>query len=132
MVGCAAVLGLVLLYPLYLLAGIIIFLTLGFLFPWEPPVAEDAPQQAVLRVLAPEGEPYDIQWGHGFSQENVEGEVVDPKLGYRDYPVRNQAVTYDGRGFNIVIEASGGKPGGYREEVPLGDVLFVEGEYAHC
>ena len=132
MVGCAAVLGLVLLYPLYLIAGIIYARTLGFLFPWEPPRAEDAPRQAVLRVLAPEGEPYDIQWGYGFSQENVEGEVVDPELGYRDYPVRDQAVAYNGRGFNILIEASGGKPGGYREEVSLGAVLFVEGEYAAC
>ena len=58
--------------------------------------------------------------------------MVDPKLGYRDYPVREQAVTYDGRGFDIIIEASGGKPGGYRQEVPLGAVLFVEGEYAYC
>jgi hypothetical protein len=133
LVGCGLVLGLVLLYPLYLLvAGIFIPLVLGFLFPWEPPRAEDAPREAVLRVLAPEGEPYDIQWGSGFSKENQEGEMVDPNLGYRDYPVRDQAKTYDSSGFEIVIEASGGRPGGYREEVSLGAVLFVEGEYAYC
>jgi hypothetical protein len=96
-------------------------------------VAKDAPQQAVLRVLAPEGEPYDIQWGGGFSKEDLEGEVVDPKLGYRDYPVRDEAVSRGpSEGFDIKIEASGGKPGGYRQEVPLGTVLFVEGEYAEC
>jgi hypothetical protein len=67
LLGCALVLGLVLLYPLVLLVQIIVPLTLGFLFPWEPPVAEEAPQKAVLRVLAPEGEPYDIQWGQGFT-----------------------------------------------------------------
>jgi hypothetical protein len=58
LVGCAAVLGLVLLYPLYLLPGIIIPLTLGFLFPWEPPRAEEAPDEAVLWVMAPEDKIY--------------------------------------------------------------------------
>ncbi len=45
--------GLVLLYPAYLVAQIVVPLALGFLFPWEPPVAETAPSEAVPRVLVP-------------------------------------------------------------------------------
>ena len=73
LVGCVVVLGLVLLYPLYLLAGIVIPLVLGFLFPWEPPRAEEATDEAVLRVMAPEDEIYNIRWGWGSSTE-YEGE----------------------------------------------------------
>jgi hypothetical protein len=110
LLGCAVVLGLVLLYPIVLLVGIIVPVTLGFLFPWEPPVAEDAPRKAVLRVLAPEGEPYDIKWEGTFgSKANLEGEVVDPKLGYRDYPLPDEAVfqpPHTRGSFNIKVDAS--------------------------
>jgi hypothetical protein len=46
--GCVVVLALVLLYPLVLLAQILVPLALGLFFPWEPPIAEDAPEGAVL------------------------------------------------------------------------------------
>jgi hypothetical protein len=56
-IGCDLVLwGLLLLYLAVLIAKMVISLVLGFLFPWEPPVEEDAPYEAVLRVLAPEDE----------------------------------------------------------------------------
>jgi hypothetical protein len=42
--GCVVVLALVLLYPLVLLAQILIPLALGVHFPWEPPVADEAPE----------------------------------------------------------------------------------------
>jgi hypothetical protein len=132
LVGCVVALGLVLFYPLYLLASLVIVLGLGFLFPWEPPVAEDAPQEAVLRVLAPEGETYRIEWGRGFSKEIVEGEQVDPGLGYRDHPVQADAVDRYG-GYNISVYAGDERthPAG-DDEVPLGAVLFVSGEYKYC
>ena len=83
---------LVLLYLLYLFAEISIPLLLGFLFPWDPPRAEGAPDEAVLRVLAPEEEEYRIEWGSGFWTDTDEGEQVDPELGYRDYPLREEAL----------------------------------------
>jgi hypothetical protein len=131
-VGCAAVLGLVLLYPLWLLANIVIPLTLGFLFPWEPPLEEGAPDKAVLRVIAPEGEPYRIEWGTGFSRETVEGEEVDPELGYRDYPVHPKAVDKSGS-YTIWVRA--GDEERYRsgnDDIPLGALLFIDGKYADC
>ena len=77
LVGCGVALGLVLLYPLYLLAQIVIPLVLGFLFPWEPPRAEEAPDEAVLRVMVPEDATYNLRWSKGASTEDV-GEKVDP------------------------------------------------------
>lgn len=72
--------GLVLLYPAYLVAQIVVPLALGFLFPWEPPVAETAPSEAVPRVLVPEGETYQIEWGQGFGRETEEAEALDPDI----------------------------------------------------
>lgn len=77
-VGCSVVLVLVV-----AVAGPLI---LGYLFPWEPPAAEDAPRGAVVRVIVPEEEPYWIQWGGPFSASVEEGKI-DPDLGYRDHPV---------------------------------------------
>ena len=132
LVGCGAVLGLVLLYLLYLFAAISIPLVLGFLFPWDPPRAEGAPDEAVLRVLAPEEEEYRIEWGSGFSTVTDEGEKVDPELGYRDYPLREEA-SDSNRHFQIKVYAGdkAAHPAG-NAEVPLGAVLFVSGEYAQC
>jgi hypothetical protein len=126
------VLGLVLLYLLYLFAEISIPLLLGFLFPWDPPRAEGAPDEAVLRVLAPEKEEYRIEWGSGFWTDTDEGEKVDPELGYRDYPLREEALDSN-RHFQIKIYAGNkaAHPTG-NAEVPLGAVLFVSGEYAEC
>jgi len=126
------VLGLVLLYPLWLLANIFIPLILGFLFPWEPPRAAGAPDEAVLRVEAPEGEEYRIEWGSGFGTETDKGEEVDPELGYRDYPVQAEAIDRSGY-YHITVYAGDERtyPAGKRD-VPLGAVLFVSGEYAHC
>jgi hypothetical protein len=45
LLGCAVVLGLVLLYPLVLLVQIIVPLTLGFLFPWDPPWLRTLPNR---------------------------------------------------------------------------------------
>src|SRR5215208_6713588 len=132
LVGWAAVLGLVLLYLLYLFAAISIPLLLGFLFPWDPPRAEGAPDEAVLRVLAPEEEEYRIEWGSGFWTDTDEGEKVDPELGYRDYPLREEALDSN-RHIQIKIYAGNkaAHPTG-NPEVPLGAVLFVSGEYAEC
>jgi hypothetical protein len=130
--GCVVVLALVLLYPLVLLAQILVPLALGVFFPWEPPVAEDAPEGAVLRVIAPEHETYRIVWGSGFSTATDEGETIDPELGYRDYPVR-AAARDDFGNYNISVYA-GDKdtyPTG-NDEVSLGAVLFVSGKYAEC
>jgi len=99
-------------------------------------VAADAPEEAVLRVLAPEDEKYRVEWGSGLSQVIDEGEQIDPELGYRDYPVRAEAVGRDGL-YDITIYAGdraediNGYPTG-KADVPLGAVLFVAGEYADC
>jgi hypothetical protein len=130
--GCVVVLALVLLYPLVLLAQILVPLALGLFFPWEPPVADEAPEGAVLRVIAPEHETYRIVWGSGFSTATDEAETIDPELGYRDYPVRAAARDRSGN-YNISVYA-GDKdthPAG-DEEVPLGAVLFISGKYAQC
>lgn len=58
--------GIALLFFTYYVTAVVVTLALGFLFPWEPPVAENAPRQAVLRVIAPEGEPYEVTWGSEF------------------------------------------------------------------
>jgi hypothetical protein len=135
LVGCAIVLGLFVIYPLWLLANIVIPLSLGFLFPWEPPRAEGAPNEAVLRVMVPEGETYRIEWGAPFSKANMEGETVDPELGYRDYPVREEATREDAYGTSYDISIYAGDEDAYGagdDEVPLGAILFVSGEYAEC
>jgi hypothetical protein len=132
----AVVLSLVLLYPLWLLALTVIPITLGVLFPWQPPVAEDAPGEAILRVLAPEDEKYRIEWGSGFSKVTDEGEQVDPEIGYRDYPVRAEAVDHSGT-YDIRIYAGdraediNGYPAD-KQGISLEAVLFIGGEYANC
>ncbi len=124
--------ALVLLYPLYLIAQIVIPLTLGFLNPWEPPVAEGAPSEAVLRVLVPEGETYRVVWGQGFAQETVEGGPQDPNTGYRDHPAPDEAL--DGNGgihATIYVGANDYNQVG-NDELGVGAVLFVSGQYAEC
>jgi hypothetical protein len=130
--GCAVALGLVLLYPLVLIAQIVIPLTLGLLFPWEPPVAEDAPKEAVLRVLVPEGETYRIEWGTGFEKKTEEGDVQDPHTRYRDHAVPDEAVDRQGRIIaTIYVGIDRYNPAG-NNDVAVGAVLFVMGEYADC
>jgi hypothetical protein len=81
--------------------------------------------------MAPEDQTYYIRWGTGASTEYV-GEKVDPELGYRDYPVPRIASDNYGR-YDIRIVA--GDKYAHRpedQEVPLGAILFLYGEYVAC
>ena len=128
LVGVGCLVALPVLYVLYLLLKIVVPLTLGYLFPWEPPVAEDAPRQAVLRVVAPEDATYRIEWGPDMSPPTTVGKV-DPDVGYRDYPVRRAALDQG----DIVITVYAGKNSSVgNNEIDIGAVLFVSGQYAQC
>jgi len=129
-VGCVGIL--VTLYILYNLAMIVIPLTLGFLFPWEAPRSGESPDEAIIRIIAPEGAPYYIEWGSGFSNPTEPGEV-DPNLGYRDHPVDPAAVEDDH--FDITVRAGLENDDTYSpgdDDVSLGAVLFVAGETVEC
>lgn len=96
-----------------------------------PPTAQGAPSEAVVRVSAPEGEPYRVEWGSG-PLPPTEVNTIDSGLGYRDHPVNPRAVDPYG-GFRVTVYAGNGDP------YPLGDpgkevgaVLFTSGEYATC
>lgn len=97
----------------------------------DPPVSQGAPSGAVVRVSAPEGEPYRVEWGSGLLPPTETG-TIDPELGYRDHPVNPRAVDPTG-GFHVTVYAGSGDP------YPLGDpgkgvgaVLFASGSYAAC
>ncbi|MGF1473391.1 MAG: hypothetical protein ACFB50_16850 [Rubrobacteraceae bacterium] len=114
---------LVLTVPVVMVVGA---LALGFLFPWEPPDTRDAPQEAVLRVISPAGEPYRIIWG--FDVEEF-GEV-ESGLTYRDHEVPPEAGSPDGD-FSLALSHLDNEAG--REwDGQLQAILFVRGRYATC
>ena len=122
--------------------GVVVVLLLGRIFSLapvaraffsteDPPTAQGAPSEAVVRVSAPEGEPYRVEWGSG-PLPPTEAGTIDPGLGFRDHPVNPRAVDTYG-GFRVTVYAGDGDP------YPLGDpgkevgaVLFASGEYATC
>ncbi len=120
--------SLVLLLLAYYVVSLAATFTLSFLFPWPPPVAGDAPGGAVLRVTAPAGEPYEITWGSAW--ESHRGKVPAGDA-YVDHAVPYEA--WDGDGIEASVESgllvSGTTP---VDDVDLGVVLFVDGEYAQC
>ncbi len=109
--------------PLAVAAGA---LALGFLFPWQPPETQDTPQEAVLRVVAPEGRSYKLVWDHGVEDM---GEIR-PGRAYEDHPVPEAAGNPE-EGFNFAVDRVKDEEG-ERWNGPLHAVLFVSGEYATC
>jgi hypothetical protein len=95
------------------------------LFAWEAPTAPGSPEEAVVRVVAPEGEPYSIDFGDG-AVDYPEGVSADGSA-YRDHPAP------EGTDFSrIVFDKEGNEWG---EPVWEGDakvLLFKQGEYAGC
>ena len=97
-----------------------------------PPVVEEGiPSDAVLRVSAPEGETYRVQWGFGPLTETEEG-TIDPDLGYQDHQANPRGVGPSGE-FDVTVLAGTedtypmGEPG-----TEVGAVLFVSGEAETC
>lgn len=104
---------------------------LGALAASDNPESQGAPSRAVVRVSAPEGEPYRIEWGSGLLPPTKSG-TIDPELGYWDHPVNPRAADPSGS-IRVTVYAGDGDP------YPLGDpgkeigaVLFASGEYAIC
>ncbi len=120
--------SLVLLLLAYYVVSLAATFTLSFLFPWTPPVADNAPRGAVLRVIAPAGEPYEVTWGSAWESQRGKVPAGDA---YVDYAVPYQAS--DGDGIDASVESglliSDTTP---VDDVDLGVVLFVNGEYAQC
>ncbi|QIN77532.1 hypothetical protein GBA65_02325 [Rubrobacter marinus] len=119
-VAAALVTGFLLLQPYF-----------SALVAFDNPEAQGAPSRAVVRVSAPEGEPYRIEWGSGLLPP-IETGTIDPKLGYRDHTVNTRAVDPSG-GIHMTVYAGTGDPypfGDPSEEI--GAVLFASGEYATC
>lgn len=80
-----------------MIALVTIPILLAILFPWEPPRAYDAPQKAVVRVIAPEGKFYVIDWGYG---ESTSSSVEEGR--YRDHPLPERAMRSHGGGTELI------------------------------
>lgn len=81
-----------LLFLAYYVVSLLATFALAYLFPWTPPVAENAPRGAVLRVTAPEGAPYEITWGTSWESQR---DKVPSGDAYVDYAVPDEAVDGD-------------------------------------
>ena len=113
---------------------LVFFLVFGSGSSWEPsPVAEDAPHQAVLRVVATEEMPFTIEWGSdGWSSTEETEDVVPEGKTYIDYPVPESIVRADGGGFEPIRVSTADGAASWQQEGSLGAILYVEGEYADC
>jgi hypothetical protein len=109
--------------PLAVVAGALL---LGLLFPWEPPETRDAPQEAVVRVVAPEGRTYKLVWDYGVE------ELGEIRVGrsYEDHAVPAEAGSPED-GFNFLVDRTKNLEG-ERWGGPLHAVLFVSDGYATC
>lgn len=119
--------SIMLLFLAYYVVSLLATFALAYLFPWTPPVAENAPRGAVLRVTAPEGAPYEITWGTSWESQR---DKVPSGDAYVDYAVPDEAV--DGDRIVASVETGFLIAGRPVEDVDLGAVLFVNGEYADC
>ena len=105
----------------YYLTTLIVTLLLGYLFPWPSPTGE------VLRVEAPEGEPFQIDWGIGAGTQRGE---VPTGSEYVDHTIPTEIAESD----DLFISIRAGSALTYvgQEEVNVGAILYVDGKYADC
>lgn len=109
--------------PLVILVGTLV---LGFASAPEAPDTGGAAPDAVLRVIAPEGQYYRILWDYRVAEVGT----LEPGAAYKDYAVPPEAGSPE-EGFNLALERLVNETG-EEWDSPLRAILFVEGEYATC
>lgn len=125
-----------------IIALVAVPILLAVVFAWEAPRAPEAPKEAVVRVIAPEGETYLIDWD---SEEFIDsGRETGSKVTsgrYRDHPLPERAMPRGGVETKL-ISVEKATPGGesYTDSSTVGEpwegqiyaILYVDGETVSC